>query len=675
MFPGLATEKDLVPVWVCAGDFCALGLLPPGAQCDETIHVLLSLPYWLVLKLWHKGRGRSSSGEPLVAFDGRLILAKTRKPVLLVQSSRLAKYAALPLAALAGSAQAQSSLSPVQSLQTQLRQLGKIDHFSKFGDLKTIEENTVRQDPGFVAKAMIDRNLGEWVGSYNDYTNMYAFKGSAVLGYGSFAYKLPKPGMGLCLACAMTQFIGVFSVADELSQVQKCAEQYLYKRVQELGKLNSFTCRAELAFEENEPDTRGVFAELRRLVSKLGNKEINVTRGFFSNLQNTAETKFKETESWWDERKVGTSLGSLREIVQALEKGGARAKVFDDFLTTHGFLIKDLARQIGVIKASELALEFSKQGLSAFPTVSLPKEPPLPAVCHRNSSFCTPNNLSEQEVAECYRLRNLVSWIPGWVVTSAGANISVVVTMISLMLNVLSFSRFCRGRSRSQQKFLLEAYGKIIQTFETHLRRLDTSISAEIQQAIVSVDNSEQTHKLKIDNMQLLYFKTGATFYCHSIFQSFVKMKENVLKGELNGSITLPDTQLTKKQVWDYFKLSEDQQNRLNEAAVTISGINLWSAIRTKMDTYVGILSNGMAQLDLLANNPGAEESERMIERVRKVQFYYAQYSCRALLRFLVHDVDDPVWPEALQGHSERIYEVMRRKMRPQRRFGIFDAA
>ena len=172
MFPGLAEEKDLVPVWVCAGDFCALGLLPPGAQCDETIHVLLSLPYWLVIKLWHKGRGRSSSGEPLVAFDGRLILARTRKPGLLVQSSRLAKYAALPLAALAGSAQAQSSLSPVQSLQTQLRLLGKIDHFSKFKDLKTIEENTVRQDPGFVAKAMIDRNLGEWVGSYNDYTNM-----------------------------------------------------------------------------------------------------------------------------------------------------------------------------------------------------------------------------------------------------------------------------------------------------------------------------------------------------------------------------------------------------------------------------------------------------------------------------------------------------------------------
>ena len=83
-----------------------------------------------------------------------------------------------------------------------------------------------------------------------------------------------------------------------------------------------------------------------------------------------------------------------------------------------------------------------------------------------------------------------------------------------------------------------------------------------------------------------------------------------------------------------------------------------------------------MEQLDLLANNPGAEESETMIKRVRKAQFYHANYSCRALLRFLVHGVRDPVWPEALQGHSERIYEVMRRKMRPQRRaFGIFDAA
>ena len=75
MFPGLAKNADLIPVWVCAGDFCALGLLPPGAQCDETIHVLLPLQYSLILQLWHMGRGRARSGEPLVAFDGRLILA------------------------------------------------------------------------------------------------------------------------------------------------------------------------------------------------------------------------------------------------------------------------------------------------------------------------------------------------------------------------------------------------------------------------------------------------------------------------------------------------------------------------------------------------------------------------------------------------------------------------
>ena len=71
----LAQAKDYISVWVSQGDFGALGICNCAPDCDDSIHVLFSLRLDVVHKLWKMGRGRTQSGAPRLAPDGRLVLA------------------------------------------------------------------------------------------------------------------------------------------------------------------------------------------------------------------------------------------------------------------------------------------------------------------------------------------------------------------------------------------------------------------------------------------------------------------------------------------------------------------------------------------------------------------------------------------------------------------------
>jgi hypothetical protein len=310
MLPVLAKSQDLVPVWVSAGDFCALGFLPSEVACDERIHVLVPLPYSIVQKLWRMGRGQNHRGEPLVADDGRLILALNKPKNGAVFARPLRMFTA---AASLASAPAMDSID-LNGLHAAVA-LARSNN-EKIPEVLERFTDQAPANPSFVARSLLENNYNQLGSVFHRVVEEAPFVTASVASLvPAWAGLLQSHSRAISLSVTSV-FLSQLAYAQiyaESKQINKCIEAYLYQvALKAHSKYIPLPCQTVSTAESSEfLDSLSYDEDMAR---------------YFEDVTSRADDVLKILESSWEKLRIGgksstlaTTIGALRSPKQPYE--------------------------------------------------------------------------------------------------------------------------------------------------------------------------------------------------------------------------------------------------------------------------------------------------------------------------------------------------------------------
>ena len=616
MFPGLAKNADLVPVWVCAGDFCALGLLPPGAQCDETIHVLLPLPYSLILELWHMGRGRARSGEPLVAFDGRLILAAegifSARP-LLATANRF-KWPLLLGVAKLGANHFSYTEPKLQPILDNIRQQNSNVGHPSFKASSNLLFRTSAEDLQTAAHL------------YSNSTSTYAVDA------GRYAYVLGSALLGMYIPATPLLLLASSSAAVLKAVLEfgfdpanTCTMTYLTNLRR--GEVDSLGCQITLQYGR-----QGMHQFYTNLQNSAGSdREKWSAAGPFYYLRKTAEKQIRACNTWW--RRKSTGKYSLEEVVYGLEQTDLNViNYMKVWIDNNSDLLQDLMKNIVLMRKSKQAVIFGSNGYNAL---------------WKGGQLHTDyDRLKVMEVDKYFDVYTLFLWdsdsLSNWLGYAA---------VISFII------QFCRWACENGYRHGIHEYAsKLNIEIQNAKNKYSLQLKENITENVVAIEREGPGH-LRLDALNALCNRAASVYAAGIILDIWKEVNTGIQNDRFDIRIETMEPTISTSRVFDSLGIEPDMQRRIFELTDLITNDKIRAILKGHVNEEHKILQQVSEQMQRCINNTSRAALMQQVETLILEAVHL--YSIK-LMKCVLGEPNSPVDTTEFNAHKQVIFNKLR---------------